>query len=488
MDELEKAILDRDAEELGEDIEKAYKRYRVNIGITDWIIIPDRFIFSVKLKGETREAHVRARVSDVQQRLKLPLFQVVKSDFNIYIVASRQKVVYQHLPEILSDSDCVKFGRKLCLPYVVGHDVTGSIVMVDLVQFPHLLMAGASNSGKTVGLRSLLVNLVFMKSPQRLNLILIDVGAADLIPFNGIPHLSCPVVSDRDMACQVLVLLTTEMERRVKLQATNNDQFKLLPRLVLAIDEFPALFMGMEDRQTTKLIANAISNLLQRGRHAKIHVVLAAQNPTIQNMKVDLGNITARIAFKCAKKNFSETILGESGAENLMGQGDMYFRYPQYEGLRRIQGIFISQKELWQVLFEIKREFEFRHYDDKLKFIINETSLQKIKKDIICNPTERSLTRKTDVDDKMFADILLWTLRQKTISCNLIMKNFNIGWKRADSFVERLNNLGIVENLDTKLPRKVLTYSIAEIPEEVIELLKRNGHSVETVSDAICNK
>ena len=121
----------------------------------------------------------------------------------------------------------------------------------------------------------------------------------------------------------------------------------------MVIGEFPALFMGLE-KAVSKTLTDVISSLLQRGRHAKIHVVLSAQNPTFQNMKVDLGNITARIAFKCTKKNFSKTILGKEGAENLFGRGDLLLRSPRFDSPQGIQGIYITPEELCQMVQHIK--------------------------------------------------------------------------------------------------------------------------------------
>lgn len=142
-------------------------------------------------------------------------------------------------------------------------------------------------------------------SPEAVNFVLVDLGANDLMPFEDLPHLACPVVRSQDVALQVLNALVVEMERRKDLELTNKQEFDALPRLVLVVDEFPALFNCAEDKRTSNALRDMVSSLLRRGRHGKIHVVLAAQNPTYQNMKVDLGNITARIAFQCAKKNFS---------------------------------------------------------------------------------------------------------------------------------------------------------------------------------------
>lgn len=472
---------------MAEKIERAFRRYKVNIEITNWRTATDRVIFKVKLKRETREAQLLARLSDVQLRLKPPLFQIFTQDFTIYIVASDQEIVYDHLPQILRSPQYMDACKTMLLPYIVGFDAVGRLIIVDLSKLPHLLLAGATNSGKTVGLQSLITGIIYGKTPSQVNLILIDVGATNLMPFDVVPHLSYPVIRDKNVAAQVLAVLKKEMERRIDLQISNKEAFKKLPRLILVIDEFPALFVGMEDRRMVKLMIDAISSLLQRGRHAKMHVVLAAQNPTMQNMKVDLGNITGRVAFKCAKKNFSETILGEGGAESLLGKGDLYFKSPEFAELKRIQGTYITPDELDSVLKNIwvqSCSFSLNRY----RLVIPDNSREKSGNvsdaDFIASPNHS----KQYTDERMFAQIVIWTLGQDEVSCNAIMKAFGYGWNRANRFVERLYELGVVEDLDAKLPRKVLPQSVADLSERVKTLLLDNGVSIKTIADAICNR
>mgnify|MGYP001071020512 CR=1 FL=1 len=484
MKDIMKLVFEREAKALGEDIVKAFKQYHVNINIANWQAMSDRMIFEIKLRKNTREVQVRERMSDVQQRLKLPFFQIVKFEFSIFIIAAKHKMTHPALLQILSDPEWREHSKGMSLPYVVGHDEVGTVVTVDVGQFPHLLLAGASNSGKTVGLHSLLTSIIHSKLPSQVNLILIDVGASDLVPFNGIPYLSCPVVSDRQTAYQVLISLLDEMERRIKLQSLDSELYDQLPRLVIVVDEFPALFAGMEDKRTSKVVINAVSGLLQRGRHAKIHVVLAAQNPTIQNMKVDLGNITARIAFKCAKKNFSETIIGAGGAENLSGKGELYFKSPQYEGLIRIQGIFISPEEIQQEVSRIKSRMEAIYHDNGLKFTIDIDDLQYTGLNVLQGSSVSSQERKADNNVQMFIHALLWTLGQRTISCNLLMSKFSIGWKRAKKIMDRLNGLGIVEDLDSKLSRRVLVSFPDDLPEELLEFLSNHGVAFDDLINA----
>lgn len=472
---------------LAEKIEKTFRRYKVNMEIIDCGTFHDRAIFEVKLKGETREEQLLARVSDVQLRLKLPLFQTFKQDFTIYIVASDQEIVYDHLPQIFCSPQYMDACNKMLLPYVVGFDAVGRLIIVDLSKLPHLLVAGATNSGKTVGVKVLITSIIYRKRPSRVNLILIDVGASDLLPFEGVPHLSCPVIRDRNKASQVLEKLRNEMERRITIQCSDNETFKKLPRLVLVIDEFPALFVGMEDKRMVKLMTDAVSALLQRGRHAKMHVVLAAQNPTAQNMKVDLGNITGRIAFKCAKRNFSETILDERGAENLLGKGDMYFKSPEFSELKRIQGTYIAPNELNRVISTIKTQSPLLSIG-KYKLKLSDKSSRDLGNDLAVDLDVDLNHSKQDADRRMFAQIVLWALGQNEISCNAVMKAFGYGWNRASHFIDRLCEVGIVGELDAKLPRKVIPQTVDEMSDKIKDFLQSCGYSGDMVAETIRNR
>lgn len=468
-------------EELAKKIEKAFKQYNVFVKIDGATVQEDRFIVRLKLKEATREAQVLARARDVQLRLRLPLFAVITDKYVTAIVVSNKEIQNAHLLDVLGMDDYGELSNAKQLPYVVGYDILGVLRIADLCKLPHLLVAGTTNSGKTVGLKSLITSIAYSRSPSEVNFILIDVGANDLVPFDGIPHLSCPVISDKNVACKALILLQAEMERRRKLQSSKNSEFESLPRIVLVIDEFPALFVGTEDKQVIKVMTETVSCLLQRGRHAKIHVVLAAQNPTIQNMRVDLGNITARIAFKCAKRSFSDTILGEGGAEDLLGQGDMYFKSPQFSGMKRIKGTFISEEELSVMLFHIGVKWEDRQYDTK--FTISQADLEQAESEMRSLNRTDSQRMKGGTDNERFAKVVVWALKQVSVSCNTLMKEFGIGWNKANRYIEGLTEMGIVDELDAKLPRRVIPQSDDEIPAEVKDFLESNGFPITVVSD-----
>jgi S-DNA-T family DNA segregation ATPase FtsK/SpoIIIE len=301
--------------------------------------------------------------------------------------------------------------------------------------------------------------------------------------FDGIQHLACSVIRDAVTGLRGLQALKTEMERRKNLANTNVSEFELLPRIVCVIDEFPALISGIADKQSSKVLVETISSLLQRGRHSKIHLVLAAHNPTLKNIKVDLANITARMAFKCAKPNFSEVILGESGAELLSGNGDMYFKSSQFDGLQRIQGIYISSEDLQWAISRIK-ERPSSSSDAEYKFTISDAVLFPKESETGEDPAKPAIT-KQDIDEGLFAKIVMWSLRHEKVSCNLLKDDFSIGWNRGAEFLERLHRLGIAGDLYGKLPRVVLPVCLEDLPTETMSLLERNGYTSEHIQEAI---
>lgn len=470
MDRKAELQIKVEADDLAERIVKAYDKYGVNIDLKPDSYQRNRFIFSVKIKGNTQEKHIRAYAIDVQLRLKLPLFQVVKEDLTLYIIASTFEFEYPHLSTVLRNPNYQTALAEAKIPYIVGHDAFGDLVIEDLAKFPHLLLGGSTNSGKTVGLQALIASIAYTKSPSWVNFILIDAGATDLLVFEKLPHLSCPIVQNRTMTARTLNALISEMERRITLEHSNILEFLLLPRLVVVIDEFPALFLGIEKTEK-QFIIDSISSLLQRGRHAKIHLVLAAQNPTFQNMKVDLGNITARIAFKCAKKNFSEVILGEGGAEKLSGQGEMLLKNPAYD-LQRLQGTYATEGELAKLVKRIIGQYgKDKGFSLKIPDARTESTGISGEK-LTCSVVRKGLSK----EDQLLADVIVWALRLDTISVNMLMTTFHLGWNKAAKLIQRLEELGIVDGLKGKCPREVIPSTLEEIPDELVQFLEANGY------------
>lgn len=469
--------------DLADEVVKQYKKFGVNFEIKDSWRVQKRTIFELNLKGNTRETHIRAHAPDVQLKLKLPLFHVEKYNFTLYIIASTRKIVHPHLPAVLKALDQELALRRDTLPYIVGHDILGDAVIENLAEFPHLLLAGSTNSGKSVGLQALITTIAYTQSPSQVNFILIDVGATDLLAFEGLPHLSCPVICDRAAVVYALNALVAEMERRIELERRVYFHAEPIPRLILVIDEFPALFMGLDKAESQVLAAN-ISSLLQRGRHAKIHVVLAAQNPTFANMRVDLGNITARAAFKCAKKNFSETILGEGGAENLSGNGELLLKTPSHDP-ERMQGVYVTRAELADLVEKIKARYcrkaigKFEIAVSHREFTNSEGTLDE---KLSCAVVKKGPTKA----DQQLADTIMWALRCESVSIHRLKTDRHIGWDTASRLIKRLEEMGIVDKPEGKLPRNVIPCCPQDLSEELKRFLADAGYSPYALVRTFC--
>lgn len=468
---------------LQEDLKKQYAKYRVKADFSGKKLKSGIYVFEIETKGSTQETHIRKYAPDVQRKLKLSMFQVVKQNFTLSLIVSKKKIEYDHLPKVLKSKRYKKNSKQMALPYVIGHNALGKLVVADISKFPHLLLGGATNSGKSVNLQALITSVAHSRSPAKVNFILIDTGVRSLWPFEGLLHLACPIIHDRMTAMYALEAVSSEMERRINLEYTDQNSYDQLPRLVLVIDEFPTLFTGVE-KDMAKSMQNMLSDLLQRGRHAKIHLVLAAQNPSFQNLKVDHANITVRGAFKCAKKNNSETILGEGGAEHLLGQGDMLIKLPEHDELQRVQGIYINPEELQEAVNQTKNTY--RSEGQAQKFVIPDSILAPANMaDGSYASLHQPCASRIKSTDQVYANALLWTLGQKSISINRLQNEYHLGWNKAKQIVEWMEKLGILEGVDSKLSRHVLPTEIDEFPEEMLDFLQNNGISNDDINRAL---
>ena len=460
------------ADDLGEKIVKFFAKFDDYISITDYWAKDCRVIFQLKLKKNTRKVHLYAHAPDVQQRLKLPVFQLMEYKFVLYLIVSEHKITYPTLCDVLYPHANKGVLARYALPYVIGHDPIGQLITADLVKCNHLLIGGSTGSGKSAHLHALITSLAYMKQPDQVNFVMIDVGTNDLRWFRELPHLSCPIAKTRDEAYQILTALNRELERRRALEESNSTEFSKLPRIVLVIDEFPALFSSA-DKNSSRLIVDIISGFLQRGRHAKIHVVLSAQNPTLKNMKVDLSNITTRVAFRCAKRNFSETILDEPSAELLSGNGDLLFKSPMYDGAQRAQGIFIKSEEILRFVHRYNR---VPHHTTNM-FKIPSAALEVKTTDTICEDDSilQPLPRKPLSEDRQFAEIMLWALSRNSVSTNSLMNEHRMGWNKALRTIHRLEELGVIEPLEGKQARHVIPSKVGDLTDNILDYLHQNG-------------
>lgn len=474
---------ERDDLRCGKKIVETYAAFNVCIEISYIDPLPDWTVYHLKLRDSTTEDQLEKYAKDVQSRLKIRQFQLIRSGgLTPCIAVCDHEVEYASLISLLSDPECRRQLDKAQLPHLVGFGVTSKPIIGDLAEYPHIIVGGAPNSGKTTALHALITTMACIKTPAEVNFVLIDTGATGLRYFDGMPHLAGPVIRTKEAAYRALAALRAEMERRIDLEETGPDAFAKLPRIVLAFDEFPSIFLELS-KGDQKALRDRISAILQRGRHGKMHVVAAAQNPTLLNMKVDTGNFAAQLAFRCARENFSRTILGEKGAEQLLGKGDALFRAPQNGTMERIQGVNIPPDELCRIVQVIKQH-PYNPRDFDLKFTIPQEVLK-------ADGTERGgvealtpIVAKPPVEDQVFAKVLAWALGQNNISVNATQGEFHMGWSKANELVKRLESLGIVDKLDAKLPRHVVPTEIRDLPSEMLDFLDRNGISEDEVHQA----
>ena len=361
---------------------------------------------------------VFGRAPDIKTALGLHLFQPFKEGDEIRLVVSDSPTPQNSLWNMLISRTFRS--SKMWLPIAIGYDMMCRMVFGDLGQMPHAMYAGATRSGKSVGLICLILSLA-MQAVCKVNLILFDVGANTMAPFEGLSHLAHPIVKDTEEGIYVIAALVAEMERRIKLSF---DELRRLPAIACVIDEYVSFIANIGNKKLSHKVANDISNLLRRGRHAKIHVVLATQDPTIKNMRVDVGNITARMAFRCAKYHNSITILGEGGAENLPGKGAMLYKSNEYPDPVYLQGAYMSPEDVKRLLDRIKSA----NHDSSNKFVIPELDAPQTTDEAdftLCAAAEMVMVQTAEAAaDKELADIILWVLGQDTVSYESVKKQF----------------------------------------------------------------
>lgn len=463
---------------LAQKIEKHYLCHGVSLELIllETIGTCERFIFKIKLKPGTRENLIFDRAPDIKTALCMPLFQPFKDGLSICLAVSEQPVTQNSLWKMLT-SQSFRSSR-MWIPVALGYDMRNEMLFADLGRMPHAMYAGATNSGKSFGLLCLAMSIIFKQPVSNANLILFDVGANTMEPLIGIPHLSHPIVKDTETGLYVIQKLVEEMERRIKL---DRSELRKLPALVCIIDEYISLINNIGSKKLSAELAAAISNLLRRGRHAKIHVVIAAQDPTVKNMKVDIGNITARMAFACATYHNSMTILGEGGADKLPGKGAMLYKSNEHPTPLHLQGAFMSSNDVKQLIARINSA----SHDLSNKFVIPELNTPQLL--VQATETLDYESPNEDCGKKELADIIMWTLRRDNISANQIRDHFRMG-NRSYGIVDKLFEMGIIEAKFANQPRKVIPQRIEDIPTETLEFMLSNNIFVNDIDAAITER
>jgi S-DNA-T family DNA segregation ATPase FtsK/SpoIIIE len=449
-----------------------------------WIIDEATRAAAVTLRATLEEFHIQAEVTGIRKGPVITMFEILpapgvklskivnlQDNIALRLAASSVRIVApipgKHAVGIevpnakrnivsfreIIEGELHREGKKEAqIPVVLGKDITGEAQTTDLAQMPHLLIAGATGSGKSVCVNSMILSILYQKAPAECRLILIDPKIVELKLYNDIPHLLTPVITEPKRAFQALQYLICEMERRyacldsmgVRDIKSYNRRIKErsiaaehLPYIVVVIDEFADLMAT-----TGKELESTVARLAAMSRAVGIHLVLATQRPSIDVITgLIKANIPSRIAFMVASKMDSRIIIDQVGAEKLLGKGDMLYAGAVDPFPIRMQGAFISEEEVETVVEHIKTLGTPDYIDDEIFYDDDD---------------EADPSLFGDGDDPMYEKALEIVLQQGKASASYIQRRLKIGYNRAARLVELMEQNGVVGPAQGSRPRELL--------------------------------
>ena len=444
-------------------LQQTLESFGVNVTITDiscgpsvtrYEMFPEQGTKVSKILSLTDDIKLNLAASDIRIEAPIP----GKAAIGIEIPNKHNQTV--HFRDLIESSTFKNFKSRLA--FAVGKDIGGKTVVTDLAKMPHLLIAGATGSGKSVCINTLIMSILYKASPEEVKLIMIDPKMVELSIYNGIPHLLIPVVTDPKKASGALNWAVAEMTNRYKkftetgvrniegynkkvkeLQKSGEidpETIKKMPQIVIIIDELADLMMVAPGE-----VEDAIVRLSQLARAAGIHLVIATQRPSV-NVITGLikANVPSRIAFSVSSGVDSRTIIDMNGAEKLLGKGDMLFYPAGYSKPVRVQGAFISDSEISDVVEFLKENEDVAVYDtevtEKIESKLNSAAISQEK-------------------DEYFEAAARFVIEKDKASIGMIQRMFKVGFNRAARIVDQLADAGIVGPEEGTKPRKVLMSS-----------------------------
>ncbi len=360
--------------------------------------------------------------------------------------------------EILESPEFTSAKSKLTV--ALGKDISGNIITTDIAKMPHGLIAGATGSGKSVCTNSIIISLLYKNSPDELKLLLIDPKTVEFEPYNGIPHLLVPVVTDPRKAAGALGWAVSEMEKRYKMlsdrkvrnveeynefvESFPDEGIEKLPHIVIIIDELADLM-----QTASKEVEDSIARLAAKARAAGLHMILATQRPSVDVITgVIKANIPTRIALTCSSQIDSRTIIDAAGAEKLLGRGDMLFDPVGTTKPRRLQGCFVSNEEIKSVVDFVKGDRQANYDSDVMFEIERQAAIEKKQK--------TGLDEDGPSDDPMIKDAIRVVVENGMASTSLLQRKLKLGYARAARIVDEMEARGVVGPYEGSKPRKVL--------------------------------
>ena len=458
---------ERELKETAHRLQETLRTFGVQVTVTDisqgptvtrYELRPDKGVKVSKIINLSDDIKLRLAATDIRIEAPSP----GKSAIGIEVPNKTETTV--HLRDLLESQDFRRYDGRL--PFAVGKDLGGRTVISDISRMPHVLIAGATGSGKSVCINTIILSILYRTSPDQVRLLLIDPKVVELSVYKKIPHLMVPVVTDARKASAALNWAVAEMEKRYHLFAAANVRdlagfnalvtksikegtdpgFEILPRLVIIVDELADLMMVAKSEVET-----AIVRLAQLARAAGIHLIIATQRPSVNVITgIIKANMPSRIAFAVTSQVDSRTILDMGGAEKLLGKGDMLFFPQNYQKPARIQGAFVSDDEVLRVVDFIRKNNRSEKHDEEAERQIE---------DIAENGTAALASPEIRSDpgrDEHFEEAGRFIIEKNKASIGLLQRVFKIGFNRAARIMDQLADAGVVSEESSTRARQVL--------------------------------
>ena len=425
--------------------------------VTRYELQPEMGVKVSKIVGLADDIKLNLAAADIRIEAPIP----GKAAVGIEVPNKENATVM--LRDLLESSEYKNSKSKIA--FAAGRDIAGQVVVADIAKMPHLLVAGATGSGKSVCINTLIMSILYEATPDEVKLIMIDPKVVELSVYNGIPHLMIPVVTDPKKAAGALNWAVAEMTKRYQLFAEynvrdlkgynekieqaepdeNGNSPKKMPQIVIIVDELADLMMVAPGE-----VEEAICRLAQLARAAGIHLVLATQRPSV-NVITGLikANMPSRIAFSVSSGVDSRTIIDMNGAEKLLGKGDMLFYPSGYQKPARVQGAFVSDREVQSVVDFLKSNTDGTSYDNEIVNQVNSAA---------SSASGISISGGGDADgkDTYFIEAGKFIIEKEKASIGMLQRVFKIGFNRAARIMDQLCEAGVVGPEEGTKPRKVL--------------------------------
>ncbi|KXZ39824.1 DNA segregation ATPase FtsK/SpoIIIE, S-DNA-T family [Alkalithermobacter thermoalcaliphilus JW-YL-7 = DSM 7308] len=427
-------------------LEKTLRDFGVEVSINQVTKGPTITRYEVQPKSGVKVSRIVSLTDDIALSLAAKSIRIeapIPGKSAIGIEVPNEEIQLVTLREVIESKEFAESKSKLS--FAIGKDISGTPIVSDISKMPHLLIAGATGSGKSVCVNTLITSILYKSKPDEVKFLMIDPKVVELGNYNGIPHLLIPVVTDPKKAASALSWAVNEMERRYKLFAENSvrdiygyneKSHEKLPSIVIIIDELADLMMVSANE-----VEDAICRLAQMARAAGMHLIVATQRPSVDVITgVIKANIPSRIAFSVSSQTDSRTILDMGGAEKLLGKGDMLF-YPIGAAKPiRLQGAFVSEREV----------------EDIVKYIKEQVCNQTFYKEDLLQNISKNISIETTSEDDLIDEAIQFIISSQQASTSMLQRKFRIGYNRAARLMDEMESRGIVGPNEGSKPRKVL--------------------------------